>query len=173
MNKYTKQELAEILAKHKAWLHNEDCGERADLSSANLSYADLSYANLSSADLSSADLSSADLRSANLSSADLRSANLSSANLSSANLSFNCFFGGSYGAPVYQACRGFGSRNATLTLLAQGKPEEWLFFTGCFRGTRAELEKAVAEKHGGTPEQANYLRAIEYLVETARVNACA
>ena len=72
---------------------------------------------------------------------------------------------------MYQACRGFGSRNATLTLLAQGKPEEWLFFTGCFRGTRAELEKAVAEKHGGTPEQANYLRAIEYLAETAAANA--
>ena len=98
-------------------------------------------------------------------------ADLRDANLSDANLSFNCFFGGSRGAPVFQACRGFGSRDSTLTLLALGEPKEWLFFTGCFRGTRAELEKAVAEKHGGTPEQANYLRAIEYLWQTALANA--
>ena len=97
-------------------------------------------------------------------------ANLSGANLSDANLSFNVFFGGSYGAPVYQACRGFGSRNATLTLLAFGEPSEWLFFTGCFRGTLAELEAAVAEKHGGTRERENYRRAMKYLWETALAN---
>ena len=117
MKTFTQSELNEILAKHKKWLNDEEGGERADLSSANLRYANLrsanlrsaslSHANLSSADLSHADLSSAnlryadlssanlssanlryaDLRSANLSYADLRSANLSSANLSSANLS--------------------------------------------------------------------------------------
>ena len=181
MKTYTEKELAEILRKHQAWLNNEEDGERAnlsfaDLSDANLSFADLSFADLSDADLSDANLSFANLSDANLSDANLSDANLSDANLSDAdlrdaNLSFNCFFGGSRGAPVFQACRGFGSRDSTLTLLALGEPKEWLFFTGCFRGTRAELEKAVAEKHGGTPEQANYLRAIEYLWQTALANA--
>ena len=205
MKTYTKDELSEILRKHKLWLNLAPRGERAnlsdadlsdaDLSYANLSYADLSYANLSDADLSYADLSyadlsyanlsdadlsyanlrSANLRSANLRSADLSYANLSDADLSDANLSdadlaFNVFFGGSKGAPVFQACRGFGSRNATLTLLAQGEPSEWLFFTGCFKGTREALEKAVHEKHGGTKKEANYLRAIQYLFDTASAN---
>ena len=107
---------------------------------------------------------------ANLSSANLSDADLSSANLSSANLAFNVFFGGARNAPIYQACRGFGSRNATLTLLAQGEPSEWLFFTGCFKGTREALEKAVHTKHGGTKEEANYLRAIQYLFDTASAN---
>ena len=155
MKNYTHEELQAILAKHKAWLNNEEGGERANLREANLREANLSEA---------------DLREANLRKADLSDANLSEANLRYADLSFNVFFGGSYGAPVYQACRGFGSRNATLTLLALGEPEEWRFFTGCFRGTRAELEAAVAEKHGGMPEQANYLRAIEYLWQTALSN---
>ena len=88
----TKEKLNEILQKHKLWLEDKDGGEKADLSSANLSSADLSSANLSCADLrfanlSSADLSSANLRYADLSSADLRFANLSCANLSSADLS--------------------------------------------------------------------------------------
>ena len=124
MKKYN-EELKDLLAKHKAWLNNEEGGERA---------------------------------------------NLSEADLSGANLRFNVFFCGSYGVPVYQACRGFGSRNATLTLLAIGEPSEWVFFTGCFRGTRTELESAVEKKHGQINERANYLRAIEYLWETALSN---
>jgi len=87
MKTYSAAELAEILEKHSMWLANEDEGERADLSSADLSYADLRSANLSYADLRSANLSSADLRSADLSSADLSYADLRSANLSSADLS--------------------------------------------------------------------------------------
>ena len=38
----TKEQLAEILEKHKKWLNDDECGERANLSGANLSYADLS-----------------------------------------------------------------------------------------------------------------------------------
>ena len=98
---FTIDELEAIIVKHQAWLNDDDDGERANLSnadlryanlryanlsSANLSNADLSYANLSSADLRCANLSSADLSSANLRYADLRYANLSNANLSSANL---------------------------------------------------------------------------------------
>ena len=70
----TKEKLAEILTKHRAWLNDEDGGERADLSRADLSGADLSGANLSMADLSGANLSMA-----NLSGADLSGANLSGA----------------------------------------------------------------------------------------------
>ena len=88
----TTKELQEILDKHKKWLNDEDGGERADLSGANLRSADLSGADLRRADLSGANLSGAnlrgaDLRSANLSGANLRSADLSGANLRSADLS--------------------------------------------------------------------------------------
>jgi uncharacterized protein YjbI with pentapeptide repeats len=59
-------ELKEILEKHKKWLNDEEGGERADLSSANLEGAylegaDLGYANLEGADLRGANLSGADL----------------------------------------------------------------------------------------------------------------
>ena len=88
----TKDELQAILSKHKTWLLNEDGGERADLSWANLSRANLSWANLSRANLSRAnlycaDLSWADLSGADLSRADLSGADLSRADLSGANLS--------------------------------------------------------------------------------------
>ena len=87
-----KNELKEILEKHKKWLNDEEGGERAnlrraDLGGADLSYADLRRANLSDADLSDADLRSANLSYANLSDANLRRADLSYANLSDANLS--------------------------------------------------------------------------------------
>jgi len=73
--------LKDILDKHLKWMKEEDGGEIANLSyanlcSADLRYADLRYANLCSADLRSADLSYADLRYANLCSADLRSAKI-------------------------------------------------------------------------------------------------
>ena len=61
MRTFTPEQLAEILAKHQAWLRDEDGGESADLRSADLRYADLRYADLSYADLSSADLRAADL----------------------------------------------------------------------------------------------------------------
>ena len=80
----TREELEVFLRKHKLWLNDEDGGERADLSWADLSRADLSWANLSWADLSRADLSWA-----NLSGADLSRANLSGANLSGANLDYS------------------------------------------------------------------------------------
>ena len=77
----TKKELREIIKSHEKWLNNDN-GERADLSGANLRYADLRGANLRYADLSDADL-----RGANLSGADLSGANLSDADLLCADLS--------------------------------------------------------------------------------------
>ena len=38
MRTFTKAQLKEILAKHRAWLNNEDGGERADLRSADLRF---------------------------------------------------------------------------------------------------------------------------------------
>jgi hypothetical protein len=84
----TKEELDEILKKHLKWLRDEEGGERANLSYADLSSANLRYADLSSANLRSANLRYANLRYANLSSADLSSANLRYADLSSANLRY-------------------------------------------------------------------------------------
>ncbi|MCP3681820.1 MAG: pentapeptide repeat-containing protein [bacterium] len=84
----TIENLSEILEKHELWLNDEEGGEKADLSYANLRYADLSYANLRYADLSYANLRYADLSSANLPYANLSSANLPYANLSSANLRY-------------------------------------------------------------------------------------
>nr|DAZ13270.1 MAG TPA: pentapeptide repeat family protein [Caudoviricetes sp.] len=81
-----KEELQEILKKHKKWLAGEDGGVRADLSGADLSGADLSGADLSGADLRGADLRRADLRGA-----DLRRADLSGADLRGADLDFSCW----------------------------------------------------------------------------------
>ena len=91
----TRNEISEILRKHKMWIDDEEGGERANLSGANLSGANLSGANLSradlrGADLSGADLSGANLSGANLSGANLRRADLSGADLSGANLDFSC-----------------------------------------------------------------------------------
>ena len=92
MKTYTPEELAEVLEKHRLWLDDEEGGEQADLSGANLrgaylSGANLRGANLSGANLSGAYLSDANLRGANLSGANLSDAYLSDANLSGANLS--------------------------------------------------------------------------------------
>ena len=93
MKKITKNELDEILRKHKLWLMNDPEGEmanlyRADLSEANLYRANLSGADLSEANLYRANLSGADLSEATLSGANLYRADLSGANLYRANLSW-------------------------------------------------------------------------------------
>lgn len=59
-----KEQLAKILADHKAWLNGESGGFRADLRHADLSRADLRHANLNDAYLSRADLSRANLSAA-------------------------------------------------------------------------------------------------------------
>jgi uncharacterized protein YjbI with pentapeptide repeats len=90
MKIYTREELKEILKKHRDWQDGIG-GVCADLSDADLSDVNLRRANLSDADLSDANLRRANLRRANLrradlSEADLRRANLSDADLSDANL---------------------------------------------------------------------------------------
>ena len=56
-----KEELQEILEKHQKWLNDEEGGERANLSGANLRRSNLSGADLSRANLRRANLSYANL----------------------------------------------------------------------------------------------------------------
>ena len=86
MRAISKDELADILKKHKMWLNKEVGGIRANLRGANLRGANLSGANLSWADLYEADLYEADLRWADLYGADLSWADLSGADLYEADL---------------------------------------------------------------------------------------
>jgi uncharacterized protein YjbI with pentapeptide repeats len=98
----TKEELEEILAKHKKWLNDEKGGTMAILSKLDLQNADLhninlwgafligadlSHANLHGVDLRNANLYGANLYGANLTRADLRNAVLQNANLQKTNLS--------------------------------------------------------------------------------------
>ena len=93
----TKEEIADVLAQHKAWREGNG-GKRANLSRADFLGANLSGANLLRADflganLSGANLSRANLSGANLSGADFLGANLSGADLSGADLSRADFLG--------------------------------------------------------------------------------
>ena len=87
MRAISKDELADILKKHKMWLNGEVGGIRADLYGTDLCRADLYAADLRWANLCGADLRGADLHGANLSWANLCGANLSGADLRGANLS--------------------------------------------------------------------------------------
>ena len=82
----SKEELNNILEKHKMWLDNKPGGERADLYNADLSGANLSEANLSDAELSRSNLYEANLYKADLSRANLYESDLIRANLIGANL---------------------------------------------------------------------------------------
>jgi len=87
MRKLSKEELKEILAKHKMWLEDNEKGTKADLRRANLIGANLRYADLSDTDLSGANLRYANLIGANLRFADLSDTDLSGADLRNVNLS--------------------------------------------------------------------------------------
>ena len=92
MKTYTKEELKEIITKHKLWLDDEEGGERANLSysdlhGSNLLGSDLRYSNLSGSNLSDSDLSRIDLRGSDLRGSNLSGSNLSGSNLLGSNLS--------------------------------------------------------------------------------------
>ncbi len=86
MRTLSKEELQEILEKHKKWLTGKDGGERADLRGTDLSWANLREADLRGTDLSWANLRRADLRRADLRGTDLRGTDLRGTDLSWANL---------------------------------------------------------------------------------------
>ena len=90
-----KEELNEILKKHKLWLNGKEGGEQANLCQADLHGVDLCLADLLGADLREADLRGAnlrgtDLRGANLRGTDLCQADLCEADLCQADLDFSC-----------------------------------------------------------------------------------
>ena len=148
MKTLTKEELNDILKKHKLWLIDEG-GERADLSNANLSNADLSNAylynaNLRGANLSNAylynaylynaDLSDANLYNAYLYNAYLYNANLRGANLSNADLS-NAYLSDAYLSDAYLSNANLSNANLSNAYLSNAKnvnyplscPEEGAF----------------------------------------------
>jgi hypothetical protein len=111
---------------------------------------------LVSAVKSRANLSGANLSWANLFRADLFRADLYGANLSGAeNMDTYLQFG-----PV-------GSGHRFLVYNATKK----VFQTGCFSGTKAELVKAVKEKHSKTEHLKRYLLAIKSLEAMAKLKA--
>jgi hypothetical protein len=152
--------LTDVLEKHKKWLDQELCGERAnlrgaDLRGANLRGAELYRANLYRANLSGADLSGADLYGANLSWANLYGANLYGANLSGADL---------YGADLRRA-NGIlvfgpgGSRGDLLYAVKHDKKIMWE--AGCFWGNTKEFKSAIKETHGNNQYAKWYINCIK------------
>ena len=104
MRTISKDELDEILNKHKIWLNKEVGGIRADLYGTDLRWAYLYGTDLRGADLYVADLRGANLCGANLCGADLRGANLSWANLCGADLRGANLSGADlYEADLYEA----------------------------------------------------------------------
>jgi len=81
-----KEELNEILKKHKLWLEGSPEGVKANLWGANLKGANLEGANLARADLRFVNLEGANLEGANLKGANLEGAWLWKANLVGARL---------------------------------------------------------------------------------------
>ena len=133
------KDLKVILDKHSKWLNGEECGERANLIDAKLSYADLRGANLSGANLSDADLSDANLRGANL-----RGADLSGADTDKRYIVISCI----------------GSRKDSTTYCF----EDDVVWCGCFRGNLAEFEQAVEKTHVNNPQYLKeYTGAIHYI----------
>ena len=86
MRTLSKEELQEILEKHKKWLAGKDGGERADLRWADLSGADFRGTELREADFRGTDLREAELREADLRGADFRGAELREADFREADL---------------------------------------------------------------------------------------
>ena len=135
------EQLSEILRRHFAWCREEEGGERA-----NLSGADLSGANLRGADLSGANLSGADLRGANLSGADLSGADLSEAGKLAGVLQIG---------PI-------GSRGDALViwLLQDGSRR---YSTGCQKQiTEETLLERNENRPSGSAHGADYIAAVEF-----------
>ena len=91
MRTLSKEELQEILEKHKKWLTGKDGGERADLRGADLRKADLRGADLRKADFRGADLREADFRGADFRWAVFIKANFRKADLRGADLRWTLF----------------------------------------------------------------------------------
>ena len=55
-----------------------------------------------------------------------------------------------------------------MTVYAKGNREDWRWFAGCFAGDESQLRDAIKYTHGDDkPNGRCYIRAIDYLIETA------
>jgi len=155
MKTYTKDELAEILNKHKLWLQNDPAGSRADLSGSNLRGSDLSGSNLSHSNLRGSalrgsDLSYSNLRGSDLSYSNLRGSDLSGSDLSGSDLSYSDLSGSNL--------RGSDLRGSDLSYsdLSGSDLSGSIFayamvsFTG--HGECGRLLMAIRRKEGDAPE---------------------
>jgi hypothetical protein len=158
----TPDQLKQVLALHLMWLHNEDAGQRANLTDANLSDAHLSCANLSDAHLSCADLRGADLTGAHLRGADLTGAYLSCANLTGADLRGAYLRGADLtGARGVLAIGPIGSRRDILYAVQHA--DVIMLKTGCFWGSLDEFVDQVKHVHAGTVYLRHYLAAVDLI----------
>ncbi len=89
MRDITKEQLSEILEKHRLWLRDDEGGERADLSGSDLRGSNLSYSDLRGSDLRGSNLRYSNLRGSNLSDSNLSGSNLRGSNLRGSNLSYS------------------------------------------------------------------------------------
>ena len=145
--KISAEKLQEIIKSHGRWLRNEEGGERA---------------NLSDADLSGADLSDANLRGANLSDANLSDANLSGAYLRGADLSGAYLRGADLDKTYYQVVR-IGSRRGTTTYCV----DDDNVLCGCWNnykgGTLEEFKTRVESVYGREDNNPNEQYYDEYM----------
>ena len=133
---YTKEELREILTKHRKWYFSETGGERADLSS-----ADLRGADLSSADLQGAYLQGAYLQRAYLRGADLRGAYLQGAKIDINSLDYMLVpEEGEFIA--YKSVHRITGGKAVLTVRVPADAER----TSCLINRKCRVSKAIATK---------------------------
>ena len=172
-----KEELEEILRKHKLYSNGESGGKKADLEGADLNYAnfrkvDLSYvdfrkANLVGANFTGANLVGANLAGANLAGANLVGANLRSADLEGANLRGAYLEGANFryaylgGANLEEAelretnfsCTTTDDRFIQISCIGRIKRmltynfDKDKVWCGCFIGTLEELEEEVKKTH--------------------------
>jgi len=141
MKNITKEELAEKVESHRAWLANPSDGERLvlvdyNLRGSNLRESDLSWSDLSRSDLRESDLSGSDLSWSDLSRSDLRESDLSGSDLSRSNLS---------GSDLSWSNLRESVLDNTRTCRIQGQPWEIIVYPeslaiGCERHTLEEWE---------------------------------
>ena len=136
-----QEELDEILRKHYKWVHNEDGGERANLSGAFLKDANLACENLTDADLRGAFLLNADLRGAFLYGTDLRGAYLCGANLRGANIDYSCL-------PLWCGSLDVHFDDRQLRQIAYHLVRAGLYSENASRETKYELAKLIDFANG-------------------------
>lgn len=154
--KITKEELEQLLRKHKLWLDNNPNGERAylcgadlcgadlggaDLRNAVLRDADMRYAYLRNADLRYASLCGADLRDADMRYAYLFNANLGGADLCGANIDYSCL-------PLWCGSLDAHFDDKQLTQIAYHLVKAGLNSKNASKKTKAELAKLIDFANG-------------------------